>query len=229
MKQKIRVWLLVIALIGAAIGFGGYYFWEARQKQEPIYAAKQILYAFSSRDAEIWAEYVDGDSTLNAAYDDTTRLLSENVAELAGLYPMDWFFKHDSEFMRRYMRERRADDMEVMRQVLRFYFDDKLVPVGKREGNAKWFADELLKSTACQSLKLSEKPPIVDGDTATVELESTGDDSIYGRMLPRLTIRLELRREDNGRYKLKKIANAEEIFYPLVEAVEKYWEFQGWN
>lgn len=217
--------LLVAALIGGA--YTGYCYHRERTPEAALHA---IARAVVTEDRKLFDEYVDEDAVLVAMHEEATTLLADNIAALHERHPSDWFFRHDTAFMYDYMAERRAADIAFTRLMLDFYFDEARVPVTKEDGNARWGSDEVRAFAAHYAASLES--PVITGDRAMVNVIVRGDDTDYGRLLPEGSVTMELERQTDGRWKLVG-AHTDTArtngFYALIDAAERYWEFQGWD
>ena len=228
MIQRLRrraILLLALVLIGGA--YTVYADWRDRT---PEAALMQIAHAVRTEDRQLFDTYVDEDAVLETMYADTAALLADNIEVLHERHPSDWFFRHDSAFMRDYMAEHRTEYIDVARMVLTYYFDAERVPVTKAEGNARWGSDELRAFAAHYTV--NTEPAVISGDRAAIVCRVRGDDSDYGRLLPEGSLTMELERQASGHWKLVHIWTdiaREHGFYSFVDAAERYWELQGWD
>ena len=217
--------LLVAALIGGA--YTGYCYHRERTPEAALHA---IARAVVTEDRKLFDEYVDEDAVLVAMHEEATTLLADNIAALHERHPSDWFFRHDTAFMYDYMAERRAADIAFTRLMLDYYFDAERVPVTKEDGNARWGSDEVRAFAAHYTASI--ELPVITGDRAMVNVIVRGDDTDYGRLLPEGSVTMELARQTDGRWKLVG-AHTDTArtngFYALIDAAERYWEFQGWD
>ena len=217
--------LLVAALIGGA--YTGYCYHRDRTPEAALHA---IARAVVTEDRKLFDEYVDEDAVLVAMHEEATTLLADNIAALHERHPSDWFFRHDTAFMYDYMAERRAADIAFTRLLLDYYFDAERVPVTKEDGNARWGSDEVRAFAAHYTASI--ELPVITGDRAMVNVIVRGDDTDYGRLLPEGSVTMELARQTDGRWKLVG-AHTDTArtngFYALIDAAERYWEFQGWD
>mgnify|MGYP000956705377 CR=1 FL=1 len=217
--------LLAFALIGGA--YTGYCYHRDRT---PEAALHQIARAVLTEDRKLFAEYVDEDAVLTTMHEDVSTLLADNIAALHERHPHDWFFRHDSAFMRDYMAEHRTEYIDVARMVLTYYFDAERVPVTKEEGNARWGSDEMRAFAAHYTASMGSA--VTEGDRAHAICIVRGDESDYGRLLPEASVTMELARQTDGRWKLVRISTdtaRTNGFYAIVDAAERYWELQGWD
>ena len=217
--------LLVAALIGGA--YTGYCYHRDRTPEAALHA---IARAVVTEDRKLFDEYVDEDAVLAVMHEEATALLADNIAALHERHPSDWFFRHDTAFMYDYMAERRAADIAFTRLLLDYYFDAERVPVTKEDGNARWGSDEVRAFAAHYTASI--ELPVITGDRAMVNVIVRGDDTDYGRLLPEGSVTMELARQTDGRWKLvgahTDTARTND-FYALIDAAERYWEFQGWD
>lgn len=68
-----------------------------------------------------------------------------------------------------------------------------------------------------------------EGESATADLTITGDDSDYGKLLPKLALKVLLDAQEDGHYMVTRVTNVEEGFPPVVKAIEDYWTMKGWQ
>ena len=217
--------LLVAALIGGA--YTGYCYHRDRTPEAALHA---IARAVVTEDRKLFDEYVDEDAVLAVMHEEATALLADNIAALHERHPSDWFFRHDTAFMYDYMAERRASDIAFTRLLLDYYFDAERVPVTKEDGNARWGSDEVRAFAAHYTASI--ELPVITGDRAMVNVIVRGDDTDYGRLLPEGSVTMELARQTDGRWKLVGVHTdtaRTNGFYALIDAAERYWEFQGWD
>ena len=217
--------LLVAALIGGA--YTGYCYHRDRTPEAALHA---IARAVVTEDRKLFDEYVDEDAVLAVMHEEATALLADNIAALHERHPSDWFFRHDTAFMYDYMAERRAADIAFTRLLLDYYFDAERVPVTKEDGNARWGSDEVRAFAAHYTASI--ELPVITGDRAMVNVIVRGDDTDYGRLLPEGSVTMELARQTDGRWKLVGVHTdtaRTNCFYALIDAAERYWEFQGWD
>lgn len=228
MSRYLRLGVLVLA-VAALIG-GAYKGYCDRRDRTPDYALAEIARAVQTEDRALFETYVDVDAVLAAMHEDATALLADNIEALHERYPADWFFHHDGAFMRSYMAERRAADIAFARAALDYYFDDARVPVTKEDGAARWGSDEMRAFAA--SYAIVPGTADVQGERARVTCLVRGDGSAYGRLMPEGSVTLELKRQEDGRYKLVRIRTDAEHpygFYAMIDGAERYWELQGWD
>lgn len=228
MTGKLRLGVIVLVF---AVLIGGAYTGYCRYRDRtPEAALTQIAHAVVTEDRKLFDEYVDADAVLDSMHADAGALLADNIAALHERHPSDWFFRHDSAFMRAYMAEHRAAYIGTARMVLDYYFDTERVPVTKEEGNARWGSDEMRAFAAHYTAQM--EPAVIEGDRAAVVCIVRGDDSDYGRLMPEASVTMELARQTDGRWKLVRISTdtvRTNGFYAFVDAAERYWELQGWD
>ena len=217
--------LLTAVLIGGA--YTGYCYHRDRT---PEAALRHIARAVMTEDRELFDQYVDEEAVLSSMYADVSTLLAEHITELHERHPSDWFFRHDSAFMRTYMAQHSAEYIGFAHSLLDFYFDAQRMPVTKADGNARWGSDEVRAFAAHYTASI--EPAVIEGDRAHVICLVRGDDSAYGRLLPEGSVTMELARQVDGRWKLTHITTdtaRTNGFYAFVDAAERYWELQGWD
>lgn len=224
MSKKFRALLVLLVVIVAAAGASAYAY---QAERTPEYALEQLGVAIAQRDGAAVARYVDVDSVITQSYDESTAILVDQIAELHAQYPQDWFFRHDSAFMRDYIAQRRSDDLVFIHRCLDFYGDGDLTPISRSDGQAKWLADETVKFRDNYSCELQGVQ--VKGQKAEATLVFTGKDTDYGRLVPQLRAVIELEQQKDGHWQIKRFANVPEMFAPIVKGIEDYWTLQGWQ
>jgi len=224
MNKKMKAMLVLLVVIMAAVGASAYAY---QAERTPEYALEQLGVALAKRDGEAVQRYVDIDSVVTQAYDESTTLLADNIAALHAAYPQDWFFRHDTAFMRDYIAQRRDDDLVFIKRCLDFYGDENMTPISRSDGQAHWLADETVKFRDNYTCEL--KGVQVTGQTAKATLVFTGKDTDYGHLVPQLTAVVELEQQKDGHWQIKRFANVPEMFNPLVKGIEDYWTLQGWQ
>ena len=221
--QARKIMLAVLALV---IAFGAAAFAFSRERT-PEYALGQIASGIEDRDYEKVAAYADLPALASAAYDESTAILCRDIEKLSRMYPQDWFFRHDTAFMARYIADRRQDDLALIQRAMELYLDPSITPVSRSDGEARWIADEttkFLQEYDAQVMKVEE-----DGKEAVATIAITGHDSAYGHLAPQLTLKVALEQQEDGRWKAVRVSNVKELFYPVVDGIENYWTMQGWQ
>ena len=215
---------VLFALLLVAVGGSAY---AKSAERTPEYAMEKIVQAVHDKDAETLARYVDTEGLAAASYDEGTAILARDIEKLHALYPADWFFRHDTAFMKNYIADRRDSDLALIGRTLTFYLQPKETPVTRTDGEAHWLANETRKFEDHYTAKVTGIEE--NGGTAVATIEITGDDSDYGKLVPSLTVKAELTQQADGHYQLTRITNGEDIFYPIVKGIEDYWTLQGWQ
>lgn len=222
MRMK-NIMLVLLLLLAAGGGIG--YTYQA--ERTPEYALDQLADGIKSRDYDKVRKYADVDGLITTTYDESTTVLAENIQALHETYPQDWFFRHDTAFMKEYIAGRRSDDIVFIQRSLEFFMDPKMVPISRSDGQAKWISDEMVKFEDSYTAKL--KSVQKKGKNAIAVFEITGSDDSYGKLVPNLTIEAEMQQQDDGHWQVVHIANIEDAFYPVVKGIEDYWTLQGWQ
>lgn len=171
--------------------------------------------------------YADLSSIVTKGYDSSTEILARDIERLHREYPQDWFFCHDTAFMESYIKERREGDLVFINRSLEFFLTPTIAPIGESDEQAKWIAGEAEKFTQHYSAKLQGVER--KGDWAEATFLVTGDDSDYGRLVPQMTVKVELVQKSDGHFQVTHITNTDEIFDPIVKGIEDYWTLQGWQ
>lgn len=218
-------------LLLAAILIGGAYTGYCDQRDRtPEAALHQIARAVVTEDRQLFDTYVDEDAVLTALHTDASALIADNITALHERHPHDWFFRHDSAFMKDYMAEHRIEYIDMAHMVLTYYFDAQRVPVTRTEGDARWGSDEVRAFAAHYTAEIVSTTTA--GKSASVEIIVRGDASDYGRLLPAASLTLEMTEQEDGRWKLMRILTdtaRADGFFALVDAAERYWALQGWD
>ena len=224
-SKKIFVCAAALILAAAAIKFYNI-------ENSPRYAVNQAGLAVIERDAVKLARYADAEKIFEYAYDDTAKELAARVEELNRRYPEDFFFHHDSAFMEKYAQDGRALALSLWQGACHEYFTQENIkdtPYEKGKNPSKFLASEakkLMDNAEAECVSIEEKD-----DRAVATIVIHGKDTDYGRLTNGLIFRLELGRED-GDWRIIRIANiadAEELFLPIVDSAEIYWTLQGWQ
>ena len=223
MKIKKGV-LVMLALLVAALGASGYSY---QSERTPTYALAELMDGVKSHDAQKVARYADVDHLITSLYDESTAILARDIESLHAEYPDDWFFRHDTAFMKDYIANRRGDDLVFIGRAIELFLDPAIVSISRMDGDARWVADEAETFAAHYSVRIDSVRQ--EGSVADAALTITGDDSDYGRLLPKLVVKVCLEEQEDGHYMVTRVTNAEEGFPPVVKAVEDYWTLKGWQ
>ena len=221
MTVKKMLLILSVCLVGAGLAAG-----FARHAQStPQYALGQLARALAARDYEKVGQYVDIKGLVTKAYDESTYILSRDVEKLNQEYPQDWFFYHDTAFMKDYIAKRRDRDLAFIQRALELDLDAEARPQTAADGQPQWVADEAKKFQQDYTAELISVQEQEGKALASVKI--TGADTDYGRLVPEFILKLEMEKE-NGQWRVMRVANVEEVFGPIVKGIEDYWDLQGW-
>lgn len=223
MKAK-KIYLGILAVLVIAVGGIGFTY---ASKHTPEYALEQLGNGFVNQDSQAIQKYADVDQLISTTYDEGTNLLAENIGDLQQKYPQDWFFRHDTDFMKNYIANRRSDDIFFIHRALEFYQDGAIQPVSEADSRAKWLAGEIGKFRDNYTAKLESVKE--NGSEAEATVKLTGKDTDYGRLVPELTLKLQLEQAEDGHWRVTRVTNVKDAFYPVVDGVENYWTLQGWQ
>lgn len=224
MKTKMKVILAVLLLVLAVAGASAYAY---QSERTPQYALTELAEGLQNRDAAKIQRYADIDSIVTQSYDESTEILAVHIGELHQTYPQDWFFRHDTAFMKDYIANRRSDDLVFIRRCIEFYADDNITPISRSDGQAKWLSDEGVKFRDNYTATLQGVEQ--KGDVAYATIEFTGKDTAYGRLVPHLTAVAELHQQSDGHWQVTRFSNVADMFAPIVKGIEDYWTLQGWQ
>lgn len=219
-KKLLLLCLAFLIAVGGAVAFA------YEQKRSPEYALERIACGIRDRDYEEVKLYADLPAIASSAYDESTAILCREMERLSRMYPQDWFFRHDTSFMTQYIADRREDDLELIQASMRLYLTGD-TPVSRQEGEARWIADETAKFLEEYDAAVTKVE--TDGDTANATIAIKGHDSAYGKLAPELTLKVSLEVQEDGHWKVVRISNVKELFYPVVDGIENYWTMQGWQ
>lgn len=223
MKRR-KGFIAILILVLVAIGVSGYCYQSART---PEYALDQLMEGVKEHDESKVQRYADLSSIVTTSYDMSTEILARDIGVLQKEYPDDWFFRHDMTFMKKYIAERRNDDIVFINRSLEFFLNPSLTPIGENDQKAQWLAGEADKFTQHYTAKLDNVER--KGDWAEATFTIKGDDSDYGRLVPEMTVKAELMQHEDGHFQVMRISNIEEMFPPVVKGIEDYWTLQGWQ
>lgn len=222
--QSKKLIVLAAALLIAVCGAVAFAY---EREHTPEYALEQIAKGIEDRDYGTVAQYADIPAIISASYDESTAVLCKDIEKLNRMYPQDWFFHHDTAFMTRYIADRRQDDLAFIERSIELYLNPDITPVSRKDGEARWIADEttkFLEEYDAQVLKVEK-----EGKGAAAAIAITGHDSAYGRLAPKLTLKVGMEEQSDGRWKVVRVSNVKELFYPVVDGIENYWAMQGWQ
>lgn len=211
--------VLLIAVFGAVA-------FAYEREHTPEYALEQIAKGIGDRDYAAVGRYVDIPAVVSASYDESTAILCQDIEKLSRMYPQDWFFRHDTAFMTKYMAERREADLTLILDTMKFFLTGD-TPITRQEGEARWIADEtakFLQEYDAEVVKVEE-----EGGSAVATIAIKGHDTPYGQLAPKLTLKVALEEQQDGRWKVVRVSNVKELFYPVVDGIENYWTLQGWQ
>lgn len=218
-----KIAMAVLACLLVAVGVMGFAY---ESERTPEYALQQVAEGIGQRDYTKVARYANLNRLITESYDESTAILSRDVAELNKQYPQDWFFYHDTAFMEKYIAERRSDDIALILRTIQLYLDPELQPVSRTDGQAKWISDEACKFHEEYEVEFGKVEK--HGRQAVASLTIIGHDSDYGRLAPRLDLQVELSEQPDGHWRVERVANVPELFAPVLKGIEDYWDLQGW-
>ncbi len=219
-KIMLSVFLLLVVAGSGMAASAEYY--------TPSYALKEAGTALSVKDEKAFHRFVDCDSLIKNAYDDGSRELSDNIVLLSERYPADWFFKHDTAFMKSYTKAHRKDAIDMAGKVMELYFKGTQKPAVFEDNPAAWVASDLdtyLNETSAEIVAVS----LMDGGdraSATIRLHGHG---AYGSLLDGVEFSLELKISSTGIWQINRITNPHGLLLPVTDSAEKYWKVSGWE
>ena len=221
MRSRKIIFLAVLVLVAVCTAAFAY-----SRERTPEYALGEIAAGIGARDYEKVSRYADLQSIAMGSYDESTAILCRDIEKLSRMYPQDWFFRHDTAFMTKYIADRREDDLTLIQEIMKFYLTGK-TPVTRQEGEARWIADETAKFL--QEYDAEVVKVETEGKNAIATIAIKGHDSDYGRLAPKLTLKVTLEEQVDGHWKVVRVSNVKELFYPVVDGIENYWTLQGWQ
>lgn len=224
-KKNHRLIAGILLLVLVMIGVSGYRY---ESKRTPEYAMQALMTGIAARDEKAIARYADIDAIAASTYDESTAILARDIEELHAMYPQDWFFCHDTTFMEHYIAERRTQDLELMQRAWSLFLQpDAIVSNADDMDDAAFVAKEARSIVPHYRADLLTVTPEKDGEQASALVEITGDASAYGRLVPKMQLKLTLLRQPDGQYRVVRIANVAENFAPVVKGIEDYCTMKG--
>ena len=134
--------MAIVILLLVAIGVSGYCYQSVRT---PEYALDQLMDGVAEHDAQKVQRYADIASIVTKGYDSGTAILARDIERLHEEYPQDWFFCHDTAFMKSYIADRRDSDLVFIHRSMEFFLTPTIAPIGESDEQAKWMAGEAEK------------------------------------------------------------------------------------
>ena len=211
-----KFYLLIVAALALGITSGG-----CGKEDTPEEALKDIQTAIANQDRQLLETRVDVDGFLDLTYTDLTEQIATNVEELHSRYPDDPYFWNTPEFIKTYNESHRGFYLSFVNASVKAYFDPNTAP----DNFINVFAIQCAKEfkNICSAMETKTRKIKIDGDHATVDFELKGDSSPYGQFIGDMTFRFAFDKDGEGRWKLIKIANLNELIYPLVDKAEIVW------
>ena len=111
----------------------------------PEAALKELQQAVRQRDMQKVACYVDLEPFLEHTYDESANETALLIRTLAGRYPEDPFFWHDTAFMQQYAKEHRDISLQFIHSILDNYFSGRTPAASYDENPTSWLSGELAK------------------------------------------------------------------------------------
>ena len=124
-KRIALVLVLVLLTVGGGIGY------TYHSERTPERAMSELQAGIKSRDYNKVKQYAVLDTLVASTYDESTKIMADNIGSLSKTYPQDWFFRHDTAFMQNYIAARRGDDLVFIRRTLDFYMDQQATPLSR--------------------------------------------------------------------------------------------------
>ena len=218
-----KMLFLAVALLIAVCGAVAYAY---EREHTPEYALEQISRGIRDRDAAAVEGYADVSAIVSVSYDESTAMLCRDIEKLSRMYPQDWFFRHDTAFMTKYMADRRESDLALIQSSIKLLLTGE-TPITRQEGEARWIADETAKFLQEYDAQVTKVE--TEGNSAIATIAIKGHDSAYGKLAPELTLKVALEEQADGHWKAVRVSNVKELFYPVVDGIENYWTMMGWQ
>lgn len=211
--KKFYLLLLTALTLGITGGCG--------KEDTPEDALRDIQMAIANQDRQLLETRVDTDKFLNTIYTDVTSEIADNVTELHNRYPDDPYFWNTPQFIRKYNEEHRGFYMSFVNASVDAYFDPEIKP----DNFLNIFAIQCAKEfkNLCSAMETKSAPAKITGSHAMIDFEIKGDSTPYGQFLGELKFRFGFDKSEDGRWRLTKIENLNELIYPLVDKAELVW------
>ena len=205
--------MMILSLIIVLSGCG--------HDDSPEIALEDIKIALDTRDDTKLANRVDLDEFFSKTYDVVTVELAKNYDSYQKKYPDDPYFQHDADFIANYNAEHKNLHLKFLRGVIEAYFAKISAPKVPEDNPTAYVANEfeLLR----QVTNITIKKTSIDGDFATVEAEISGDNSLRGRFIGKITFELVFHRDEKNIWHLDAIKNLDELTPVLVDKAELVW------
>ena len=198
-----------------------------RMKHTPEYALEQATKAIRDRDKDLLERYVDIDAVVSHGYDEGAAVLAKNIKDLNAQYPHDPFFWHDTIFMQHYISEHRLKSLAFIHDIIDRYLARSTVIMNFEQDPTGSLTHEL------EVFQTETEPEIISienhGDKAWISIVLHGSNTPYGRLVNNMPFVFEFVRQNNGTWKIIRIANPEQLLWPVTDAAEAYWTMQGWQ
>ena len=178
-------------------------------------AIEEIIAAVNNRNYTALQSRVDLTEFVNLGYDDAIDQLAINCEEFHAKYPDDLLFQFGAQALRDYNAKYRLVHIGFIFAVINAYFDSNLDESARFEQNPIAFAATHLKKLIAE-LQSEIVTGVVEGDRASVSIK------IRAELIGELTFRLGMRLVE-GRWRVIRIENADELVRPIVDIGEKIW------
>lgn len=187
----------------------------------PESALNDIKIALETRDKEKISRRVDFDEFFSTTYDVVTDNLAQNHDFYQKKYPDDPYFQHNAGFLTNYNAEHKNLHLNFLRDVLDAYFDKIPAPNAPEDNPTAYVANEF--EFLRRATDISIKKTVVIDDSAMIEAEISGDDSLRGNFFGKMTFNLEFRRDNENFWHFVGIKNLNELMPALVDRAEVVW------
>ena len=207
---------LPLMILSAAIFLSG-----CGKEDSPEIALDEIKIALETRDVKKLSERVNLDEFFSATYDVVTAELAKNYDVYKTKYPDDPYFQHDAAFITNYNAEHKNLHLKFLRDVVDAYFAKIPAPENPQDNPAAYVANEF--ELTRRAVDVTVKKILVDENFATVILDVTGDNSLRGQFVGRLTFELSFSRDEKNFWHIDAIKNLDALTPTLVDRAEVVW------
>ena len=184
--------------------------------ESPRGAVEELIAAINARDYDGLTKRLDLKAFIDIGYDDAIDQLALNCDRFHQKYPDDLLFKFGATALRTYNALFRSVHIGLIIAVINRYFKGTIEP-------PKSFSDDPIAfcSFYLQQLISKLKSEIVKEERDKVTIKVTADDE-YKNLIGTLQFELETASVE-GRFKVIRIANVDELVEPIVDIAERVW------
>lgn len=204
-------------MILATVLMTGCGLWE----DSPEAALNEIIVALATKKEEKLAVRADLDEFFSETYDTITIELAKKYDEYKEKYPKDEYFQHSAEFLTEYNMSRKATHLKFLDDVKESFFAEIPEPEKLEENPTAYVANEFEKIR--RATKATIKETRIDNKHATITLLLEGDDSLQGKFIGEMTLKLGFSKDSKDNWHFDKIENLDELMPVLVDKAERAW------